>query len=156
MNDTGNSASPTTPTARRKARRLALQALYQHQIAGGTAAEIEAYYRAENDTRKTDVAYFHELLTRIIGAQRDVDQLYAGHLDRAVRDLDPIERAILRIAAYEMKERIDVPVRVVINEAIELAKDFGATDGHRYVNGVLDRVARELRATELANRPARG
>lgn len=144
---------PTTPSARRKARRLALQALYSWQIAGGEAHEIEAYYRAENDLRKTDVAYFHEALRGVIGAGAALDEHYARFLDRPLREVDPIERAILRMACWELLERIDVPARVVVNEGIELAKDFGATDdSYKYVNGILDRVARHLRARELAPR----
>lgn len=144
---------PTTPAARQKARRFALQALYTWQIAQTAANEIEAYYRAENDMRKTDVGYFHELLRGVISAAAALDEAYAPFLDRPVKELDPVERAILRIGVFELLHRPEVPARVAINEGIELAKSFGATDdSHRYVNGILDKVGRRLRAAELAGR----
>ena len=144
---------PTTPSARHKARRFALQALYSWQVGGGEPHEIEAYYRVENDMRKTDVGYFHELLREVVARAAALDDGYALYLDRPVRELDPIERAILRIAVFELMHRVDVPPRVAINEGIELAKEFGATDdSHKFVNGVLDKVARKLRAAEFAGR----
>lgn len=144
---------PATPSARRKARRFAVQALYQWQIAGGTAREIEAYYCTANDMRKTDVNYFSEVLHAVITEHRALDVLYGPFLDRAIKDLDPIERAILRIGSYELQHHLDIPVRVVINEAIELTREFGATDdSHKYINGVLDKVARRQRAAEIAAR----
>lgn len=150
----GDQASwPTTPSARHKARRFALQALYSWQVGGGTAQEIEAYYRSENDMCKTDVGYFHELLRGVIGNTEELDAGYATFLDRPVKELDPIERAILRIGVFELLRRPELPVRVAINEGIELAKMFGATDdSHKYINGVLDKVARRLRAAELSGR----
>ena len=144
---------PSTPAARHKARRFALQALYTWQITGEAAHAIEAYYRAENDMRKTDVGYFHELLREVIGRVAELDASFAMYLDRPVKDLDPIERAILRIGTFELHHRADIPPRVAINEGIELAKSFGATDdSHKFVNGVLDKVARKLRAAEFAGR----
>ncbi len=144
---------PTTPSARHKARRFALQALYSWQIGGEEATAIEAYYRAENDMRKTDVGYFHELLREVVARAAQLDVHYAVFLDRPVKDLDPIERAILRIGTYELHHRVDVPPRVAINEGIELAKEFGATDdSHKFINGVLDKVARKLRAAEFVGR----
>lgn len=144
---------PTSPSARRKARRFSVQALYQWIIAGGTAHEIETYYRTSNDMRKTDVLYFGEVLRAVITNHGALDVLYAQFLDRSVKELDPIECSILRIGAYELQHRLDIPVRVVINEAIELTKEFGATDdSHKYINGVLDKVARRLRAAEIAAR----
>ena len=144
---------PTTPSARHKARRFALQALYTWQIGGEPPHAIEAYYRAENDMRKTDVIYFHELFRAVVAQPDALDGSFAAFLDRPVRDLDPIERAILRIAAFELAHRVDIPPRVAINEGIELAKEFGATDdSHKYVNGVLDKLARKLRTAEFAGR----
>lgn len=146
---------PTTPSARHKARRFALQALYTWQIGGESPNDIEAYYRAENDMRKTDVGYFHELFRAVIAEAKTFDAAFANFLDRPVRELDPIELMILRIAAFELLQRIDIPPRVAINEGIELAKAFGATDdSHKYINGVLDKLARKLRAAEFAQRPA--
>lgn len=145
--------NPTSPSARRKARRFALQALYTWMISGEEPYAVEAYYRAENDMRKTDVAYMHELFVSVVAEADVLDELYAGLLDRPVKDLDPIERSILRIGAWELRTRIDIPVRVVVNEGIELAKEFGATDdSYKYVNGVLDKLARRLRAAEIVPR----
>lgn len=146
-------AWPTTPGARHKARRFAVQALYSWQVGGGTPAGIEAYYRSENDMARTDVGYFRDLLYGVIAAASRLDETYASFLDRPAKDLDPIERAILRIGVFELRERPEVPVRVAINEGIELAKMFGATDdSHKYINGILDKVARRLRAAELSGR----
>lgn len=136
------------PSARRKARRFTMQALYEWQMTRNTVADIEARYCAENDMRKTDVGYFHELLSEITRQADVLENQLRPCLDRDPAELDPVERAILRIGAYELVHRIDIPYRVVINEAIELAKDFGATDGHKYVNGVLDKLALSVRKVE--------
>jgi N utilization substance protein B len=144
---------PSTPSARRKARRFTLQALYSWHVGGEPPHAVEAYYRAENDMRKTDVVYFHELFNGVIARADDLDAAFANFLDRPVRDLDPVERAILRMATFELLSRVDVPPRVAINEGIELAKEFGATDdSHKFVNGVLDKVGRKVRASEFAAR----
>lgn len=145
--------NPTSPSARRKARRFALQSLYTWLISGEDPYAVEAYYRAENDMRKTDVAYFHEAFVSVIALAEDLDAGFAAHLDRPVKDLDPIERCILRIGAWELQHRLDVPVKVVVNEGIELAKEFGATDdSYKFINGVLDKLARRLRAAEIVPR----
>ncbi len=136
---------------RRKARNFLLQALYQWQLAAGTAAEIEAQYRADNNG-KIDWAYFHDALVYIHREAANLDELYQSSLDRSLNDLDPIEIALLRLGTYELKERIDVPYRVVINEYVELAKKYGATDSHKYINGVLDKLARSLRSVEIGAR----
>ena len=144
-----NSPSDGRPplAQRRKARRLVLQALYQWQMTQDSVADIEAQFRAEYQG-KYDWDYFHELFSVIPGQVEQLDHLLAAHLDRAVSALDPVERALLRMGAFELSQRIDIPYRVVINEAVELAKVFGATDGHKYVNGILDRLAKDLRAAE--------
>jgi len=141
------SAGPT-PSARRKARRFALQGLYEWQLSGNAAHEIEARYRVENAMHKVDLDYFHELLHRIPAESEALDALFTPHLDRAFASLDPVELATLRIGTYELKHRVDVPYRVVINEGIELAKTFGASESHKYINGVLDKLAAELRRHE--------
>jgi len=133
---------------RRKARRLILQALYQWQLSGGELYEIEAQFRAEF-IGKTDWDYFHEVFNAIPPQADELLGLVAPHLDRAVKALDPVERAILLIGAFELKHRLDIPYRVVINEGVELAKSFGATESHKYINGVLDKLARTLRPQEL-------
>lgn len=132
---------------RKKARSLLVQALYQWQISQYPAHEIEAQYRADN-TGKLDWDYFHELFVGITSSTEALDASFTPSLDRDISQLNPIELSILRLGAYELSQRIDVPYRVVINEAIELAKKYGATDSHKYVNGILDKLAKESRRVE--------
>jgi len=138
----------TLSRARTMARRRALQAIYQWQQAGQNISDIEAQFLAEQDMSRAEVPYFIELLHGVPRYLDEIDSYYASYLDRSVNALDHIERAILRIGAYELKHRPDVPYRVVINEAVELAKTFGADQSYRYINGVMDKVASELRAEE--------
>ena len=133
---------------RKKSRTLLVQALYQWQISDYPVNAIEAQYRADN-TGKIDWEYFHEIFTGITAAVETLDNSFSGLLDRDLKQLNPIELAILRLGCFELTHRIDIPYRVVINEAIELAKKFGATDSHKYVNGVLDKLAREHRKIEI-------
>ena len=135
--------------ARTKARRNAVQALYQWQLVGQDLAEIEAQFLAEYDMNKVDVEYFKELFREVPLHLHELDDHLIPFLDRPVDEVDPVERAILRLAAYELEFRLDVPYRAVINEAIELAKRFGAEHGHKYVNGIVDQVAKKLRAAEI-------
>jgi N utilization substance protein B len=135
---------------RRKARHFGLQALYQWTLSGASAADIEAEFRIDNDFQHTDGEYFSAVLKGVV---RDVDALealFSPALDRKLEELDPIERNLLRLGTFELRDRTDVPYKVVINEAVALAKKFGATDSHRYINGVLDKVARDLRTLEHA------
>lgn len=141
-------ANGLNPSARRKARRFALQGLYEWQLSGNPSYEIEARYRVENAMHKVDLDYFHELLSRIPTLTDALDALFEPFLDRAFESLDPVELAALRIGTYELKYRLDVPYRVVINEGIELAKTFGASESHKYINGVLDQLAVSLRPHE--------
>lgn len=141
-------ANGLNPSARRKARRFALQGLYEWQLSGNPSYEIEARYRVENAMHKVDLDYFHELLSRIPTLTDALDALFEPFLDRAFGSLDPVELATLRIGTYELKHRLDVPYRVVINEGIELAKTFGASESHKYINGVLDQLAVTLRPHE--------
>lgn len=136
---------------RTRARRRALQALYQWQLAGQDLRDIEAQFQQEMDMSAVDMELFRELLHRVPARADTLDAAFGPLLDRPAEQLDPIERAILRMGTYELEERIDVPYRVVINEAVELAKQFGAEQSHRYINGVLDKVARgvPLRAAEM-------
>jgi N utilization substance protein B len=143
-----NKPAKSNPRSRSLARTRAMQALYQWDMAGQTLSSIESQFMEEQDMSKVDVAYFRELLHGIPGMASDLDRRVAPYLDRALEEVDPIERAILRIAVFEFLRRMDVPYRVVINEAVELAKRFGAEQGHKFVNGVLDKVAKELRAVE--------
>ncbi len=134
---------------RRNARSYTLQALYQWHMAAQPVNEIEAQFRVNNDMADTDVSLFGELLRGVTSRARALDDAYSLFLDRSVDDLDPVELAVLRIGAYELIERLDVPYRVAINESVELAKIFGATESHRYVNGVLDKLAQKVRAAEV-------
>lgn len=151
MSETGMSEtqpSPSTPTARRKARRFALQALYQWQLAATELADIEAHFLAVNDMKKVDRDYFHDLLHGVPARVDELDTALGPLLDRKVRELSQVEKVILRIGAFELLTRQDVPWRVVINEGIELAKVFGAEDSFKYVNGVLDKLSRDARQAE--------
>src|SRR3569623_751068 len=134
---------------RSKARRLALQALYQWQMAGQNLGEIEKQFLTEQDIGGADQAYFSEQLRNVPQQMTELDQHYRRFLDRSVEDLDPIELAILRIGVYELVQHPEVPYRVVLTEAVELAKTFGADQSYRYINGVMDKVAHELRAVEI-------
>jgi transcription antitermination protein NusB len=135
--------------ARSKARRCALQAIYQWQVAGQSIDEVEAQFLAEQDLSQTDVTYFSELVRCIPAHVAELDAHLTPFLDRPVAELDPVELAILRIGACELAYHPEVPFRVIINEAVELAKVFGAEQSHRYINGVMDKVARHLRRAEL-------
>lgn len=146
---------PNKTAARRKARRFAVQALYQWQMTRDNLSAIETQFRTDNDMRKTDVAYFHEMLHGIPQIVDELDNYFRPYLDRSVEDLDQVERAILRLGTFELLKRVDVPFRVVINEAVELAKMFGATESHKYVNGILDKVAQRARMVEIHAQRAR-
>jgi len=144
-------SQPNTLAAqRRKARHFGLQALYQWTLSGADLADIEAEFRVDNDFRHTDGDYFSAVLKGVTSDVDALEALFAPALDRALDDLDPIERNLLRLGTFELRDRIDVPYKVVINEAVSLAKKFGATESHRYINGVLDKVARDLRTIGLA------
>lgn len=139
-----------TAATRRMARHYAMQALYQWQMAGSTINAIEAEFRTDNDMSKVDVEYFHEILHAVPEHLSELEALFAPFLvDRSLAELDAITRALLRMATYELKYRIDVPYKVVINEAVSLAKKFGAEDSHKFINGVLDKTAAVVRALEV-------
>lgn len=138
--------------ARSRARRRALQALYAWQLSGSAIGSVIDQFRHEQDMEVADIEYFEDLVR---GVERHCDELDAGllpFLGREIVQVDPIERAALRLGAYELKFRADVPYRVVINEAIETTKRFGADHGHTYVNGVLDKLAGEWRKAEYRSR----
>ena len=134
---------------RSRSRRLAMQALYQWQMTGQNVADIEAQFLAEQDMSGAEIPYFQELLHEVPARLNDLDEALAPLLSRDLRQVDPVERAVLRIAAYELSMRSDIPYRVVINEAVNLTKRFGAEQGDRFVNGVLDKLARRLRQAEM-------
>ena len=135
---------------RRRARHYGLQALYQWTLSGASPSDIEAEFRVDNDFKHTDGEYFSAVLKGVVDDVDGLESLFEPALDRTLDELDPIERNLLRLGTFELRDRIDVPYKVVISEAVALAKKFGATDSHRYINGVLDKVARELRQIELA------
>jgi len=135
-------------SARRRARRCAVQALYQWQVSGNDLNDIETQFRAVPDNQKADFDYFHELLHQVPAHAGELDLVLTPYLDRPIPELDPVERAILRLCAYELTHCLDVPYRVVINEGVDLAKMYGADQSHKYINGVLDKLARELRPVE--------
>jgi len=139
-------------SSRRRSREFALQGLYQWQLAGTEAKTIIEQLADAEGYNKIDIEYFRMLLTGAIAGAGEMEQLIAPLLDRAYASLSPIERGILLMAGHEFKAQPEVPYRVVINEAIELAKAFGGTDGHKYVNGVLDKMAAQLRAVEVQAR----
>jgi N utilization substance protein B len=139
-----------TAATRRMARHYAMQALYQWQMAGSSINAIEAEFRTDNDMSKVDVEYFHEVLHGVPQHLAELDAIYEAFLvDRSLVELDAITRALLRLATYEFKFRMDVPYKVVINEAVALAKKFGAEDSHKFINGVLDKTAAILRSIEV-------
>jgi len=135
-------------SARSLARKLAMQALYQWQINDCPWQELVTQYSAAQDMERADGEYFRTIVGAVCAARDVLDAELAGWMDREPLRLDPIEHAVLLIGAYELKEQPEVPFRVVINEGVSLAKRFGATDGHKFVNAVLDRAARSLRPNE--------
>jgi N utilization substance protein B len=135
-------------SARRRSRELALQGLYAWQLAGDNAADLRTQLSESQGFGRADAKYFARLLEGTIAHAAALELLIAPVLDRKPKELSPVERGILLLAAFELKNAPDIPYRVVINEAVELAKSFGGTDGHKYVNGVLDKLALTLRAEE--------
>lgn len=136
------------PQHRKKARRLAMQALYQWHVAETPINQIEAEFLADNDMAKVDREYFSEVLRGVPSQKSELDEHIEKHISRPLKDLTPVELAILRMGTYEFIHRIDVPYKVIINEGVELSKTFGANEAHRFVNGVLDKLAQELRIVE--------
>ena len=140
----------TLAAERRKARHYGMQALYQWMMAGADIPAIEAEFREDYDFTHVDLEYFQALLHGVPGCVDELEAAFEPLLDRKIDELDPIERTLLRMGTFELQQRIDVPYKVVINEEVALAKKFGATDSHKYINGVLDKLARQLRKAETA------
>ena len=141
---------------RRRSRELALQGLYEWLLSGAEAATIDAHMREHDGFDKCDSAHFDALLHGCIAEAADLDAVLARHVDRKTTELSPVEHGVLLIGVYELMHCVDIPYKVAINEGVELAKAFGGTDGHKYVNGVLDKAAGDLRASEVqAMRAAR-
>lgn len=141
---------PAKPQAaqRTRARRLAMQALYQWDMSGNNLSDIEKQFIEEEGFDKADADYFNELLHKVPAMLDEVEEAFTPYLDRPIKEIDPVERAVLRMASYELLTRIDVPYKIIINEAVNLTKKFGAEQAHKYINGVLDQTARALRAVE--------
>jgi N utilization substance protein B len=137
-------------TPRRRAREFALQGLYQRQLSRNEPQAIRAQLGEASGFAKADAAYFDELWRGTLAEYDELVALVEPFLDRRAAELSPIERSILVIAAWELKHRLEIPYRVAINEAVELAKSYGGTDGYKFVNGVLDKLAGTLRAAEIA------
>ena len=139
---------------RRRAREFVLQGVYQRQLSNNPPPAIRAQIEEAAGFAKADRAYFDEMWNGVCAEFDALVALYTPQLDRRATELSPIERAILALGTWELQHRLEIPYRVVINESVELAKAYGGTDGHKYVNGVLDRVAAQLRAAEIAARAA--
>ena len=137
------------PVTRARARRRALQAVYAWQMSGGLVEQVIGQFAHEQAHEIADLEYFDDLVRGVVKHRASLDEALVGYLDRPVEEVDPIERAVLRLSAYELIHRLDVPYRVVLNEAIEIAKRFGSEHGHTYVNGVLDRAAADWRTAEF-------
>ncbi|CAL7961771.1 transcription antitermination protein NusB [Gammaproteobacteria bacterium] len=135
------------PHARHKARALALQAIFQWQYAANSVGDVETQYLAELNPKKVDAEYFSDLLRSTIKNIEAIDAIITPALDRKMKELNQVECAVLRLAVYELLYRLDVPYKVIINEALELEKKFGTVEGYKYVNGVLDKIAHSSRLT---------
>ncbi len=149
-----STADPGARGSRTRARRLAMQALYQQQINPDDWRRLYKQYADSESARGADLEYFKALLRDVSSAAEELAEDLDAELDRPFAQLDPVERAILLLGAFELAQRPEVPFRVVINEAVELARRYGATGGHRYINGVLDKCAARLRAPETTAGPA--
>ncbi|MFO1182589.1 transcription antitermination factor NusB [Ottowia sp.] len=147
---TAGTRKSSTKSPRSRSREFALQGLYQYLLGGGDAASIDAFTRELQGFAKADAAHFDALLHGCIERSGELDALIVPRLDRELGQISPIERGCMWIGAYELLKCPDVPWRVVLNECIELAKDFGGTDGHKYVNGVLNGLAPQLRPAEVS------
>ena len=144
-----NMAGRPNPAARRKARHYAVQALYQWEMAGASLNAIEAEFLVDNDMTHVDTEYFRDILRGVPNNLSELDDMLMPCLSRGIEEVTPVEQAILRLAAFELAHRIDVPYRVVINESVELSKKFGATESHKFINGALDKLAQRVRVVEI-------
>jgi len=136
------------PSPRRKARELAIQAVYSWQISQNSVTDIEVNFITDNNKRRFDIEYFQQLLQGVTRNVNEIDADISPHVERPLDGIDQVEKAILRVAVYELKDCTEVPYRVVINEAIELAKAFAADDSHKFVNGVLDKAVKLIRVED--------
>ncbi|HEY8886900.1 MAG TPA: transcription antitermination factor NusB [Gallionella sp.] len=149
---TGEIKKSPNRSPRHRARELALQGIYQWRITSGDEAQIEKQIHAEKNLGRYDKELFSKLLRGALSQHAEIEALLAPHLDRPLDELSPVEFAVLLLGAFELSRHLEVPYKVIINEAVELAKTFGGTDGHKFVNGVLDKLAPQLRALEFSAR----
>jgi len=138
--------------SRHLARQAAVQALYQWQLTSQSPQDIEQHFINDHQFKNVDIEYFRQLVDEVPLHLHELDDHLTPHLDRGIDEVDPVERAILRLGVYELEFHLEIPYKVVINEAVELAKTFGAEHGHKYVNAVLDKAAAKLRAAEIGLR----
>jgi N utilization substance protein B len=150
--NTAEVKKPPNKSPRHRARELALQGIYQWRITAGDESKIEQQIQAEKNIGRFDKELFSKLLRGALSQHADIEALISPHLDRPLAELSPVEFAVLLLGTFELAQHIEVPYKVVINEAVELAKTFGGTDGHKFVNGVLDKLAPQLRAPEFSGR----
>ena len=142
----------TGKSPRHRARELAMQGIYQWRLTASDAAGIAKQIQSEKNLGRYDKELFTRLLRGALDKQGELEPLFAAHLDRPLVELSPVEYAVLLLGTYELQTHIETPYKVIINEAVELAKTFGGADGHKFVNGVLDKLAPQLRQTEFAAR----
>lgn len=147
MNDTRKDSA--AKSQRHRARELALQGVYEWRLSGKGAGQIEQATLAEKSLGRYDTEFFGQLLRGVVAAHEGLGSLISPHLDRKLDELSPVEYSVLLLGAYELTQHPEIPYRVVINEAVELAKTFGGSDGHKFVNGVLDKLATQVRAAEV-------
>ncbi len=149
MSDVIKPESKSVAKARGKARRLTMQAIYQWQMTGDSIADIKQQFVDENPAKSIDADYFSQLVSGVASSISELDPLLEKYMTRSIESVDPVERAILRMATFEFINRLDVPYRVVLNEAVNITKEFCAEKSHTFVNGVLDKVAKEIRHIEV-------
>lgn len=149
MSEPATKAKAPPKSSRRRSRELALQGIYQWRLTSDDQEQIEKQILAEKGMGRCDVEFFSKLLRGVLTQHAELETVVATHLDRALDELSPVEFSVLMIGVYELTFHPEIPYRVVINEAVELAKTFGGTDGHKFVNGVLDKVAAQLRVVEI-------
>jgi N utilization substance protein B len=147
---TGNPARAPAKSPRRRARELALQGIYQWRLSGNDAAQIERQLDEEKGLGRYDREFYADLLRGVLARHAELTAAVAPHLDRPLDELSPVEYSVLLLAAFELVNLPETPYRVVINEAVELAKSYGGTDGYKYVNGVLDKLAAQVRSVEVS------
>ena len=143
---------PSAKSTRRRARELALQGIYQWRLTAGDKAQIEKQIREEKGMGRYDADFFSKLLLGTLSQHAELEAALAAHLDRTLNELSPVEFSVLLLGAYELMHLPEIPYRVIINEAVELTKTFGGSEGHKYVNGVLDKLGAQVRAAEARAR----